>query len=539
MDENESRFTQSSDIHQFSNEIHTSEDEVRMSDFIVNDTNIVRDTEQYRQQTIYKEILVPNANPFEDNEEFIRQKIITDQTKQDELVSNFQRTFTNDKCENRKRYVQCLDDLSEPAYSAFVKWFLNEMRLNYKYILERFHRVSEFETYLNTILGKGTKNKIEGGLAITLERIAIPTDIKAELLWILVELYNTYCTFTIKRTYLKTHYNNLTAEIGNETDNLEQNACGEVKTQLEKHLEALHSFESVNFLVTYVHQFAMEKSKLAKNRASFIDSRMKTTSWTANFYQMFSKINQNPSEENLPEICTTLLIEPLIHEKIGKMFNKNVKISFNPTKGKILEEDHPCYKFRLLKNKPSEQFIDDQFLYMTDAENDGEMEITFGDDIENKILDELESLFKNQVRNANELMWYNVKYFFLPKKVLHRITELCKQELKNVLKCRAENYVIMCCARKLREVISVAPYSVDYQLEDFSNKNGIRVIGISYRPENPIFAEYCLLDENGEVDRRTFRRSETKFFTNIILKDFLNGDPKFPIRMLSFKEYDY
>jgi transcription elongation factor SPT6 len=59
--------------------------------------------------------------------------------------------------------------------------------------------------------------------------------------------------------------------------------------------------------------------------------------------------------------------DPLVRQSIRTIFYERAKISARPTKKgmKEIDESHPCYTFKYLKNKPVKDLGYEQFLKLT------------------------------------------------------------------------------------------------------------------------------------------------------------------------------
>lgn len=98
-------------------------------------------------------------------------------------------------------------------------------------------------------------------------------------------------------------------------------------------------------------------------------------------------------------VAIQLAREPLVRKTIRDMYTERAKLSVCPTKKgvKEIDENHPVYTMKYLKNKPVRDFIGDQFLKLIIAEQDKLVTINFSDSFEgnttNNFIDEVKQLY--------------------------------------------------------------------------------------------------------------------------------------------------
>ena len=98
-------------------------------------------------------------------------------------------------------------------------------------------------------------------------------------------------------------------------------------------------------------------------------------------------------------VAIQLSREPLVRKTVMVMYMKRAKISVRPTKRGIkeIDENHPVYSMKYLKDKPVKDFVGDQFLKLVIAEKDGLIRISFSDFIEGNFtsnyIDEAKQLY--------------------------------------------------------------------------------------------------------------------------------------------------
>ncbi|KAL3212420.1 hypothetical protein MRX96_035921 [Rhipicephalus microplus] len=143
-------------------------------------------------------------------------------------------------------------------------------------------------------------------------------------------------------------------------------------------------------------------------------------------------------------VAVMIAMDPLVRRCIRETFFERAKISISPTKKglKEIDENHPCYPVKYLKNKPVRDLIGAQFLNMTQAENEKLLKITISMDGSTQsnpgvYLDEIKQLYyRDEFSN-------NVQDF--------------EKELKAQLLVEAQEGIIKACTRKLYNWLKVAP----------------------------------------------------------------------------------
>lgn len=106
-----------------------------------------------------------------------------------------------------------------------------------------------------------------------------------------------------------------------------------------------------------------------------------------------------------------LACEPLVRKTLRNLYMKKAKLSVRATKKGMreIDENHPIYTMKYLKNKPVKDLIGDQFLKLVVAEQDELITITFSDTVEgiaaNNFMDEIKQYLMNQDNNQTVQSW--------------------------------------------------------------------------------------------------------------------------------------
>ncbi|KOC62569.1 Transcription elongation factor SPT6 [Habropoda laboriosa] len=160
-------------------------------------------------------------------------------------------------------------------------------------------------------------------------------------------------------------------------------------------------------------------------------------------------------------VAIQLAREPLVRKCVREMYMERAKISVKPTKKgmKEIDENHPIYGMKYLKDKPVRDLVGEQFLNLAIAEEDKLITITLSDSIEgntsNNYVDEMKQLY----------------------------------------------YRDEACCRKMYNWIKVAPYTCEFpeeEDEEWDTSKGLRVMGLAYVPDYSQAAFTCLIAPDGE-----------------------------------------
>ncbi|XP_077258460.1 transcription elongation factor SPT6 isoform X1 [Temnothorax americanus] len=206
-------------------------------------------------------------------------------------------------------------------------------------------------------------------------------------------------------------------------------------------------------------------------------------------------------------VALQLAREPLVRKCVREMYMERAKISVKPTKKGIkeIDENHPIYTMKYLKDKPVRDLVGVQFLNLMIAEEDKLITITLSDSIEgntsSNYVDEMKQLycrdeFSKLVQDWNALRVGSVE-IALNRMVIPHL----KKELRTNLIAEAKECVMRACCRKMYNWIKVAPYSCEFpeeEDEEWDTSKGLRVMGLAYVPDYSQAAFTCLVAADGE-----------------------------------------
>ena len=214
--------------------------------------------------------------------------------------------------------------------------------------------------------------------------------------------------------------------------------------------------------------------------------------------------------------------DPLVRKCVRTVYFERAKIHVRPTKKgrREIDENHPCYSLKYLKNKPVATLEKDQYLQIHIAAQAGLLEVNYTID---KLLDgragrsrghresNEEAIYFEEIKQLYEIdeyskvvqLWNDVRNEALKQALEKFLYPQLEKELKSKLLQECQESCIKTSCKKLYEWLKVAPYRVEstamMEDEDFDLRDGIRVMGIAFMPnsETPAFA--AVLDSDGIV----------------------------------------
>ncbi|KOX79279.1 Transcription elongation factor SPT6 [Melipona quadrifasciata] len=192
-----------------------------------------------------------------------------------------------------------------------------------------------------------------------------------------------------------------------------------------------------------------------------------------------SQILNNPEEVLKAAqlmVAIQLAREPLVRKCVREMYMERAKISVKPTKKGIkeIDENHPVYGMKYLKDKPVRDLVGDQFLNLVIAEEDKLIVITLSDSIKgntsNNYVDEMKQLYYRDEFSKNVQDW-------------------------NALRVGSVEMALT------RIVLPMAPYTCEFpeeEDEEWDTAKGLRVMSLAYVPDYSQAAFACLIAPDGE-----------------------------------------
>ena len=226
---------------------------------------------------------------------------------------------------------------------------------------------------------------------------------------------------------------------------------------------------------------------------------------------------------------------PLVRKCIRSIFYERGLVNVCPKEKAIkhpglIDENHPCYPHKYLKAKPISSFTGDQFLQLLLAEKDDLLKVDIVIDeysnleLKRKHVDIVYSELYHVDAYSEVANKWNEQRKMALEMAFHRMLypELVK-EIKGKLEGEATSAIVMEAAKKLRESLRVAPYTVTEQSiiedEEFSVVDGVRILGFAFVPQHDQAAFAVVIDGEGEV-------IEHLRLPSFMLRTNLGGDSK-------------
>uniref|UniRef100_A0A7G3AZW4 Transcription elongation factor SPT6 n=1 Tax=Lutzomyia longipalpis TaxID=7200 RepID=A0A7G3AZW4_LUTLO len=207
-------------------------------------------------------------------------------------------------------------------------------------------------------------------------------------------------------------------------------------------------------------------------------------------------------------VARQLSREPLLKKTVREIYFERARISVAPTKKGIkeIDENHPCYTMKFLRNKPVRDLAGEQFLRLAMAEDDKLLEITFSEKLEGNTsvpyLDEIKALYQKDEFAKNVQEWNGVRAECVELALNKMVLPELRKELRSMLIAEAKDCVLKAATRKLCNWIKIAPYTVSFPEEDdyeWDATKGLRIMGIAYVPDQEFSAFCALINPDGEV----------------------------------------
>ncbi|XP_076244162.1 transcription elongation factor SPT6 isoform X2 [Calliopsis andreniformis] len=206
-------------------------------------------------------------------------------------------------------------------------------------------------------------------------------------------------------------------------------------------------------------------------------------------------------------VAIQLAHEPLVRKSVREMYMERAKLSVKPTKKgvKEIDESHPLYGLKYIKDKPVRDLVGDQFLKLIIGDEDKLVTLSFSDVIEgnttNNYIDEIKQLYYRDEFSKSVQDWNTLRTGSVEVALNRIVIPQLKKELRMNLLTEAKECVMKACCRKMYNWIKIAPYSCEFleeDDEDWNTSKGIRVLGLSYVPDPSQAAFACIVSPDGE-----------------------------------------
>lgn len=240
-------------------------------------------------------------------------------------------------------------------------------------------------------------------------------------------------------------------------------------------------------------------------------------------------------------VAVQLTREPLVRKCVREIYVERAKITVRPTKKGIkeIDENHPIFPMKYLKDKPVNQLVGDEYLRLVNAETDKLITISLSDTVEgtmgSSLLAEMKQLYHRDEYSKNVQEWNTLRAESVRIAYERMLIPDFKKELQANLMAEAKEFVLRSCARKMYNWIKVAPYTCsfkkvrakpvpepgaeeeecwddpdepdkaaneeEHQFEDdeeWKTDKGLRVMGLAYVPDYSQAAFACIISPDGE-----------------------------------------
>ncbi|KRY89558.1 Transcription elongation factor SPT6 [Trichinella pseudospiralis] len=219
---------------------------------------------------------------------------------------------------------------------------------------------------------------------------------------------------------------------------------------------------------------------------------------------------------------------PIVRKIVREQYRQRVTVSVRATMHgrSLIDEAHPLYTCKYLKNKPVRLLKNDEYLRLKEAEENYLIKMTFSmDGSESKRSTYYNELLQQQLFHKDEYTavaeeWNNLRHEALKQCLDDVLYPVFEHEVRLQLQREAEEHVIEKCANRMQEWLRIAPYwhdpKVERKREDY---NRLTILGIAYSSEPKSASYAALVNADGDVldhlvlrnfTKRTFARSDNE-----------------------------
>ncbi|XP_055593404.1 transcription elongation factor SPT6 [Uranotaenia lowii] len=209
-------------------------------------------------------------------------------------------------------------------------------------------------------------------------------------------------------------------------------------------------------------------------------------------------------------VARQLAKEPLLRKCVREIYYERAKLSVRPSKKGIkeIDENHPCYTMKYIKDKPVRDLTGDQFLKLHIAQEDKLLIVTISELLEGSssssdYLDEMKQLYQKDEFSKNVQEWNKIRSECVELAFQKMILPDMRKELQSIVLQESKDAVLKICCRKLYNWIKVGPYVPAFEVDeddyDFDTSRGIRVMGLAFVPDYTQSAFAAITSPDGEV----------------------------------------
>jgi transcription elongation factor SPT6 len=153
--------------------------------------------------------------------------------------------------------------------------------------------------------------------------------------------------------------------------------------------------------------------------------------------------------------------EPMVRQLVRESLFERARIDVIPTKKGFMEidENHPLYSLKFLKDKPLRDLVEDQFIHLLVAERSGLLTIVYQTEIEGatttSYVDEIKALFTRDGPSKLEQKWDDLRKEIIDLALSKFLFPLLKKKLKEKLLNEAKEFVFRACCQQLYNGLKV------------------------------------------------------------------------------------
>nr|Q93148.2 RecName: Full=Suppressor of Ty 6 homolog; AltName: Full=Abnormal embryogenesis protein 5 [Caenorhabditis briggsae] len=204
--------------------------------------------------------------------------------------------------------------------------------------------------------------------------------------------------------------------------------------------------------------------------------------------------------------------QPLVRSRVRQEFRDNAHFWVKPTKkGRdTIDETHPLFNKRYIKNKPIRNLTDEEFLYYHKAKQDGLIDMVLmyesdEDQAANQFLVKKflsDSIFRKDEYTDNVEQWNAVRDQCVNMAITEMLVPYMKEEVYNTILEEAKMAVAKKCKKEFASRIARSGYvpekeKLDEEDEEHSARR--RMMAICYSPVRDEASFGVMVDENGAI----------------------------------------
>ncbi|EGT52037.1 hypothetical protein CAEBREN_17429 [Caenorhabditis brenneri] len=204
--------------------------------------------------------------------------------------------------------------------------------------------------------------------------------------------------------------------------------------------------------------------------------------------------------------------QPLVRQSVRDKFRTYANFWVKPTKKgrETIDESHPLYDKRYIKNKPIRELTAEEFLYYHKAKEEGLIDFIMqyesdeqrdrNEYLVNEYLSD--SIFRRDEYTENVELWNTVRDDCVKLAINEMLVPYIKDEVYNTLLEEAKTAVAKKCRREFASRISRAGYQPDRENEDdddMENHGARRIMAVCYSTDRDEASFGVMVDENGAI----------------------------------------